>query len=180
MSRSPLSSEWMEDCDSLLDEYLALRESCEGALLATLDGTSIPAASYAPIAWLDGQAYLFLSELAEHTQNLQRCPAISLLLLDAVDRGGNAFARRRISLTGEAQPVARDDARFGAALGEFKRRFGDVVDLLESLPDFHLFALRLSGGRYIRGFGQAYELSGEGLDRLQHVHPVKRDPGKPA
>jgi putative heme iron utilization protein len=170
----------MDDLDSLREEYLALRESCEGALLATLEGEWMPAASYAPLAWLDGQAYLFLSELAAHTKNLKRCPSISLLLLEEADRGGNAFVRRRISLRAEARLLARDDARFGAALDEFKRRFGDVVDLLESLPDFQMFALRLLGGRYIRGFGQAYDLSGEGLDWLQHVHPGKQESGKQA
>ena len=165
----------MDELHSLREEYLALRQRCEGATLATLDGNGFPCASYAPLAWLDSRAYLFLSDLAEHTQNLKRDPSISLLLLDEVDRGGNAFVRRRIALQGEARLVGRDDSGFGAALDEFRRRFGDVVDLLESLPDFHLFALRFDRGRYIRGFGQAYDLSGEGLQQLAHIDP--RNPG---
>ena len=58
----------MDDLDDLRAEYLELRERCPGAALSTLGAEHIPAASYAPIAWLDGQAYLFLSELAAHTQ----------------------------------------------------------------------------------------------------------------
>ena len=54
---------------------------------------------------------------------------------------------------------------------EAMRRFGQVMQLLESLPDFHLFELQLQGGRYVRGFGQAYDLAGERLDRLVHVDP---------
>jgi hypothetical protein len=162
----------MDDPDSVRDEYLALREGSEGALLATLEGERMPAASYAPLVWLDDRAYLFLSDLAAHTQNLKRCPAISLLLVDEAGKSANAFIRRRISLRGEAHRVARDNPRFGPVLAEFQRRFGEVVSLLESLPDFHLFELQLDNGRYIRGFGQAYELSGDKLHQLTHINPA--------
>lgn len=164
----------MDDLDKLRGEYRALLERCEGALLATLEADRTPAASYAPLAWVDERAYLFLSDLAAHTQNLKRCPAISLLLVDDSGHGGNAFARRRITLQGEARPVARDDRRFRPVLDQFRRQFGEVVELLESLPDFHLFELQLRSGRYIRGFGQAFELTGERLDRLEHIQPGKQ------
>ena len=168
----------MDDLDSLREEYLHLRQRSEGAALATLDSDGFPSASYAPLCWLDGRAYLFVSDLSEHTQNLKRNPAIGLIVVDEVDRGGNAFVRRRLSLRGQARLVARDDGVFEAALAEFRRRFGEVVELLESLPDFHLFALHFEHGRYIRGFGQAYDLSGDGLQQLTHIHPGKADDSK--
>lgn len=163
----------MEDLDEVREEYLALRERSDGALLATLAADRTPAASYAPMVWVDGRGYLFLSELAAHTQNLKHCRSISLLLLEEPASRANAFARRRITLQGSAQVVERDDPVFAPALAEFHRRFGDVVALLESLPDFHLFALQLDSGRYIRGFGQAFELAGDRLDQLTHIHPGK-------
>jgi putative heme iron utilization protein len=163
----------MDELESVREEYLALRERTEGALLATLEDQQIPAASYAPLVWVDGCSYLFISDLAAHTRNLKRCASISLLLIDEVGNAGNAFARQRISLQGEAQMIERDDPLFAPVLAEFQRRFGEVVSLLESLPDFHLFALNLQTGRYIRGFGQAFELSGERLDQLAHIHPGK-------
>jgi hypothetical protein len=123
--------------------------------------------------WLDGQGYLFLSDLAGHTRNLRSCPSLGLLLIEGEDSGANAFARRRISLQCEARIVERDDVLFAAVLAEFHRRFGQVMALLESLPDFHLFRLVLRRGRYIRGFGQAYELSGDGLTQLTHVNSGK-------
>ena len=163
----------MDDLNSVQQEYLALREQCNGALLATLENDQTPSASYAPLVWLDGQSYLFLSDLAGHTRNLKRCPSLSLMLIEGEDSSANAFARRRITLQGEARMVEREDPSFAPVLAEFHRRFGQVMSLLESLPDFHLFCLQLQRGRYIRGFGQAYELSGKGLTQLAHVNPGK-------
>ena len=163
----------MDDLDGVRQEYLVLREQCHGALLATLEGDQIPSASYAPLVWLDGQSYLFLSDLAGHTRNLRSCPSIGLMLIEAEGSSANAFARRRITLQGEACMVEREAPLFAPVLTEFHRRFGQVMKLLESLPDFHLFHLQLQRGRYIRGFGQAYELSGEGLTQLAHIDPAK-------
>jgi hypothetical protein len=162
----------VDDLDSIRREYLALRDQCHGALLATLEADQTPSASYAPLVWLDGRGYLFLSDLAGHTRNLRSCPALGPLLIEGEDSSANAFARRRITLQGEACVVEREDASFATVLAEFHRRFGQVMALLESLPDFHLFRLELRRGRYIRGFGQAYELSGEGLTQLAHINPA--------
>ena len=161
----------MDDLSSECREYLALRERCHGAMLATLEDDGLPSASYAPMVWLDGDGYLFLSDLASHTRNLRRCPSLGLLLIEGKDSSANPFARQRITLQGEARIVDRADRSFAPVLAEFHRRFGQVMSVLESLPDFHLFRLQLQRGRYIRGFGQAYELSGEGLAQLAHINP---------
>lgn len=163
----------MDDLNSVRQEYLALREQCQGAMLATLGADRTPSASYAPLVWLNDQSYLFLSDLADHTGNLRSCPSLGLVLVEGEDASANPFARRRITLQGEACMVDRGDPAFTPVLAEFRRRFGEVMTVLESLPDFHLFRLQLQRGRYIRGFGQAYELAGEGLTQLAHVDPSK-------
>jgi len=163
----------VDDLDSVRLEYLALREQCHGASLATIEDAQIASVSYAPLVWLDGQGYLFLSDLAGHTRNLRSCPSVGLMLIEAEGSSANAFARRRITLQGEACMIEREAPSFAPVLAEFHRRFGQVMTVLESLPDFHLFQLQLQRGRYIRGFGQAYELSGEGLTQLAHIDPVK-------
>jgi putative heme iron utilization protein len=45
------------------------------------------------------------------------------------------------------------------------------MEMIEPLPDFQLFCVRANTGRFIRGFGQAYELEGEKLEQLTHVGP---------
>ena len=67
--------------------------------------------------------------------------------------------------------IDRGDALFDLVLGEFHLRFGKVMEIIEPLPDFLLFRVELRAGRFIRGFGQAYQLAGENLGQLQHVDP---------
>jgi putative heme iron utilization protein len=160
---------FLPDTSSARREFLALRDQASSALLATLSQDGSPAASYAPLVWLDGRCYLFLSELASHTRNLKRCPSLSLMLIEPEAQAANAFARRRITLQGNASLVARGTAEFELALAEFHRRFGKIMELIEPLPDFQLFRLSLHEGRFVKGFGQAYALSGEHLDELTHV-----------
>lgn len=161
----------MNDTDSARQEFLALRDAASGAQLATLATESTPEASYAPFVWFDGNCFLFLSRLSSHTGNLERNPEISLMLIQAETSAGNAFSRRRINYHGKVEVIDRDDALFDLVLIEFRRRFGKVMEIIEPLPDFLLFRVDLRSGRFIRGFGQAYQLTGENLDQLQHVDP---------
>lgn len=161
----------MTETDEANAAYQALLQKTECAQLATLDAAGNPAASYAPCVRHEDDFYLFLSALSKHTGNLTRDPRIGLLLLDDVGASPNAFARPRVSLRGKVEIVARETALFAAALAEFRRRFGEVVQLLESLPDFTLFRIRAESGTFIRGFGQAYDLEGAKLDRLRHIGP---------
>jgi putative heme iron utilization protein len=161
----------LNDSDNARQEFLALRDGAISAHLATLATDSVPEASYAPLVWFEGNCYLFLSLLASHTGNLTRDPEISLMLIQAETTAGNAFARRRINYHGKVEVIAGDDVLFDLVLDEFDRHFGKVMELIRPLPDFLLFRVNLRSGRFIRGFGQAYQLAGENLDQLQHIDP---------
>jgi len=163
----------LSDIDSARQDFLALRDQVNSAQLATLGCDATPEASYAPCVWFEGDCFVFLSELASHTQNLKLNPSISLLLIEAEDAAGNAFARKRISLFGSSKIVARTDEAYRVVIEEFYQRFGEVMKLIAPLPDFHLFRIIVQRGRFIRGFGQAYELAGDRLEQL-----VRIDPGK--
>ena len=159
----------VDELDSARGEYRALRDSSKAALLATLAEEQMPCASYAPLVWVDDSCYLYLSDLASHTRNLKRCPSISLLLMEDEDRVANAFVRRRITFDATVVIVERDDPLFARVLAEFRHCFGKVMDMIEPLPDFHLFRLQLQAGRFVRGFGQAFELTGDRLNDLTHI-----------
>lgn len=163
------------DLGDAIDECQALLNAAECAHLATLGAAGNPEASYAPCVRHDGDYYLFLSALSAHTGNLMRDDRIGILLLDEAGASPNPFARPRVSLRGRIEIVAREAALFSAVLADFRQRFGEIVQMLESLPDFTLFRIRPESGTYIRGFGQAYALTGERLERLQHVDPRKRN-----
>ena len=40
-----------------------------------------------------------------------------------------------------------------------QEKFGETIELLRSLPDFHLLALTPVNGKYVAGFGKAYSIN---------------------
>jgi len=161
----------LNESDSARQDFLALRDNASSAQLATLAKDSTPEASYAPCILFAGDYYLFLSQLASHTANLVGNPELGLMLIEDEFEAVNAFARRRISLQGRAEPVERESDIFKSVLSEFHQRFGKVMKIIEPLPDFQLFCVCVTSGRFVRGFGQAYELTGERLDDLHLTDP---------
>ena len=152
-------------------EYISLREKLQSVQMATLGDDNLPEASYAPFVWVDDACYLFLSQLARHTQNLNQNPAISLILIEGEVDSKNQFARRRIIWQGHAEKLARDASPFGDIMQVFRDRFGNFIDVIEPLQDFQLFKIRPESGRFIRGFAQAFQLSGTGLNEITHINP---------
>jgi putative heme iron utilization protein len=155
--------------DTARQDYLKLRNSVSSAQLATLSHKGLPAASHAPLVWFDSHCYLFLSELASHTRHLTANPAIGLILVEA--ETSSPFARQRITVQGEVEIIARDEPLFKSVLQQFHDQFGDIMQVIEPLADFRLFRVNADSGRFIRGFGQAYEIGGDGLDQLTHIDP---------
>ncbi|RLA05051.1 MAG: hypothetical protein DRQ59_16525 [Gammaproteobacteria bacterium] len=154
---------------SVQEEFEELRESLKTLQLATLDSDSQPLASYAPYVRLEGKYYLFLSELAKHTVNLITNGSVGLLLIESEESCRNLFARRRIVLRGEARRIERDSALFTLVIAEFERQFGGIIKVIEPLQDFHLFEVNPVSGRFVRGFAEAFEMSGPGLDVIEHI-----------
>ena len=154
---------------SVQEEFEELRESLKTLQLATLGSDSQPLASYAPYVRLERKYYLFLSELAKHTVNLIANGSVGLLLIESEESCRNLFARRRIVLRGEARTIERDSALFTRVIAEFERQFGGIIKVIEPLQDFHLFEVNPVSGRFIRGFAEAFEMSGPGLDVIEHI-----------
>jgi len=157
------------DHEKLQQEFQTLRESLKTVQLATTDTSGIPEASYAPYVWIGSTCYLYLSALARHTTNLLTNPAIGLLFIEAEGKTGNLFARRRIILRGEVEIIVRESPQFAIVMTEFKSRFGNFIDVIEPLQDFQLFKIDPTSGRFIRGFAQAFELTGPGLSEIKHI-----------
>lgn len=142
-------------CDALL----ASRQSL---LMATRSPQGEAEISYAPFVRHDGRFYIFISQLARHTQNLQAHPQLSVMLIEPEQQAANPFARQRLTLRCLAEKIARDDGDFPARMAQLKAKFGETVSLLESLPDFHLLALTPLDGLFVAGFGKALPVDASG------------------
>lgn len=139
-------------------------------MLATADAGGNCEASYAPVLRHDGCLYIYVSELAVHTRNLLTgTGSASLLFIEDEASCRNIFARRRSSIQVTATEVARDAEHWLAIMEQMEQRFGNMMQLLRTLSDFHLLQLTPAEGSYTAGFGKAYRLSGEGLSHIEHL-----------
>ena len=136
--------------------------------LASLTEDGQPHASTAPFLAADGKFYLYISELSEHCANLTTNSRASVIFnADEADTK-QAFARLRVTFNVEASIIERGLPEWQERIDQLREKFGPVMDHLKGLEDFHLFELKPSGGRYVKGFGQAYAL--EGLEKQVALH----------
>ncbi len=156
------------------ESFQTLKEEAQTISLSTLTKEGKPNASYAPFVMdSNGNLYIFVSELANHTQDLLSNPTASVLLMRDEQDARQIFARQRISYQCDVEVVERNENDYTVMLDKLEARFGNVVELLRSLPDFVLFRLRPYHGQYVMGFGKAYTLKGVGLLELEHINPAQ-------
>jgi len=160
--------------------FEALRNQARSLIMATVDESSVPRTSYAPFVRDSGCFYVYLSRLSEHTTELIDIPVVSIMLIEDEAAAGQIFARKRLSYLCESQIVAGDEDGYDAILQLLTSRFGNVMILLQSLPDFVLFRFKPVSGRFVTGFGKAYALKGDNGDDLTPIGPEDIDPKCPA
>ena len=146
--------------------FASLLLSCNTLQLATLSAANEPEASYAPYLYEDGSYYIFVSELASHTQNLLHNPQTSIMLIESEADARNPFARKRFSAQCLAVETNREAENYVPTLDQLELRFGSTIGMLRTLPDFHLFELQPQQGRLVIGFGKAFELDVDQLGQL--------------
>ena len=159
-------------------DFVKFRASVKTLSLSTLTEARRPNISYAPfIEDENGFFYLFLSQLASHTQDLLnytinqplKLPSASIMLMEDEQDSRQLFARQRITYQCDISILQPDDTSYSDILDNFENTFGSIIPLLRNLPDFILFKLTPTEGRYVQGFGKAYQLAGEGLSKLEHI-----------
>lgn len=156
--------------------FEALRDQAQSLIMATVDGQAVPRSSYAPFVRASGAFYVYLSRLSEHTRELLQNPVVSVMLIEDEAEASQIFARTRVTYLCEVQTLERDEAGYDAVLELLTSRFGNVMKMLQILPDFVLFRLQPVSGRFVTGFGKAYQLKGEGMDGLAHIGPEDVNP----
>ncbi|MDP5052999.1 MAG: pyridoxamine 5'-phosphate oxidase family protein [Congregibacter sp.] len=162
------------------DEIRSFIDSRRSLQLATLGENGYPYASYAPFARDDSSFYVLLSDIAVHGVNLSQEPRASVLIIEDEDPAGELYARVRVAYQVDAQKLNLESEDGKSAIEHLVARHGERPGHLAQLADFHLFRLTPTRGRYVKGFGKAYELRGESLlevsiDHLRIGHTPRAD-----
>jgi len=160
----------------------AFFKSRKSLILSTLDLQSAIETSVAPFIYKDDKLYIFVSELAKHTQNLlgliernesskdiEQPGLVSAILLADESQTEQIFARERMTLRLSVAEVLDNDKTYPDLLNEFADQFGEVISVLRGLSDFHLFEFTLQKGGYVKGFGQAFAFADRPCKNLQPI-----------
>lgn len=121
--------------------------------------------SYAPYVRDENSFYVLVSALAKHTKNLLTHPNAAVLFIEPESTAQNLFARQRLTLQCDVRKIDKNDALYDLQLNALTKKFGEIVSVLRTLPDFHLLALTPTGGQFVAGFGKAFKVDATG--RLQ-------------
>ena len=146
-------------CNQLLNQQQTL-------LLASRNQAGNADISYAPYLYADFKFYIFVSDLAKHSQNLRSHPHASIMFIEPETQATNPFARQRLSFDCRVQEISQADPVFTKQLDAMTTKFGEIVGVLRQLPDFHLLALSPTQGQFIAGFGKAFTVDAAGRVQL--------------
>ncbi|MGF1863953.1 heme utilization protein HutZ [Enterovibrio norvegicus] len=150
-----------------IQEFRDVRKTLQ---LGTVDKDGKPHTSYAPFAFSEQGYYILVSDLATHGQNLKHSKAVSIMMIEDENEARSIFARRRLSFDTNAELIERESALWQQGIDVMQTRLGEMIDNLSQLGDFRLYRLNPVMGRYVKGFGQAFDVTGEDLLSIVHLN----------
>ena len=96
-----------------------------------------------------------------------------MLFIESEAAAEQIYARRRLRFQCEAERFSRQSPTWEELIPAFSSRFGELIDVLSSLPDFELFSLKPLGGQWVKGFGKAFDFRGRIESDATHLNPKK-------
>ena len=151
-------------------EYEKFPEEFNSIIISTVNKQGIPHASYAPfIMYNNKNIYIYVSGLATHTQNIHNHPFVSVLFIDDEIKTKQIFARRRLNFDCTTTLITRETEKWQEIVDKFEIRFGELISTLRSLPDFRILQLTPNTGRFVIGFGTAYNISSDNINQLVQI-----------
>ncbi len=83
--------------------------------------------------------------------------------------------RKQLSLfEADVSVVERNSERWQQGVAALQVRFGEIVEGLSGIEDFSLFRLAPTQGLFVKGFGQAFQVSGDDLVDFVHLQEGHR------
>lgn len=160
------------DISKTKQQYVEFINKMKTIIISTLDDDGRPFTSYAPFVKHDGKLYIYISKIANHYRYIDERPQIDVMFIEDETHTANLFARQRARFACHATNLGNE------AHEEIFRLFDEafspnLMKMLRGL-DFSLFELTVLDGRYVVGFGQAFETDLDGND-IVHVTVDKEE-----
>lgn len=158
-----------DDHAAIASEIESFKDEFNTILLSTISKDNKPHISYSPLLRYEGSYYLYVSEVAAHCQNLRANPdSVQAMFIEDESKTKSILARKRLTCDASVTFLPRD-AFFDKVYDSFEARVGKSggVGQVRTMQDFHLVKLQFKDGRFVKGFGQAYNIDSQG--KVSHV-----------
>ena len=151
-------------------EYQQFTQEFQSIIISTVNDEGMPNGSYTPFVMDEFRnIYIYVSGLSIHTQNINLNQKVNVLFIEDEAQTSQIFARRRLNYQCTASLIERETDEWLNIVGKFEARFGEIIEMLRGLADFRVFKLTPHSGRFVIGFGQAYHIDGDNLDKLVQI-----------
>ena len=157
------------DHETIAHACATLKSTMRSVQLATVGEDGVPHCGYTPFISSEHELIIFVSQLALHTRDMLNNGLASVMLIADEKDSNQIFARSRLSLQVRVEPIDPSDDQYDKLLDDYEAKHGKMVGLLRQLPDFVLMRLTPISGQFVMGFGKAYRLEGEYLDKFVHA-----------
>ena len=160
----------MSQIEAANSAYQTFTNECQSLMLGTVSVDGTPNVSYAPFVMDESKnIYVYVSGLSVHTKNLYAVPKASVMFIEDESKSQQIFARRRLTFECSATFVERETELWNQVIERYEERFGGIIKVFRDLPDFRIFKLQPHQGRFVIGFGAAYNIQPNDLNTLTHI-----------
>lgn len=126
-------------------------------MISSITAEGTPLISYAPYILNEGKLYIYISRISDYYASIQQSECIQGMLIADEVHSPNLFARERLHFV--CRPQLVEEATHESIFQKFEEKFKKpMIDLLRGL-DFSLFELTPLEGRYVVGFGKAFDVN---------------------
>lgn len=167
----------MNNVENIREELLNFRDSFGTCIIGSIDLDGNALSSYAPVVKSGDYFYLFISEIAEHFASIKANPEkIEIMFIEDESKAFSLLMRKRLRYKAKAIIIDRESQEFKVAVEnlEEKMKGRGGIKTVKNMLDFRLIRLEFLRGRYVRGFGAAYDIGENGEIRLvatPHIMP---------
>lgn len=158
-----------DDKEAIASEIESFKDEFNTILLASMSKDNKPHISYSPLLRYEDNYYLYVSEVAAHCENLRNNPnLVQVMFIEDESKAKSILARKRLTYDVSVAFLPRDNF-FDKVYDNFESRVGKSggVGQVRSMQDFHLIKLQFNAGRFVKGFGQAYNIDSQG--KVSHI-----------
>jgi len=146
-----------------LNEFL---NNFKSLIISSLDENGLPFTSYAVFVKYENKYYVYLSDIANHAQNLKNNSKASIFFAEDENQCEKIFARKRVVYQVDTKIINKDSKTYKNVIDIFMEKEPNTFSMLVNMSDFNLYEFTPFFGQAVFGFGAAYDIGGENFDEL--------------